>query len=55
MNSSGTTEPTLIPPAREPVAPTSEAAATASARLRHAAILAAVLLVIGAVAGLVPR
>ncbi len=44
-----------MPPAREPAASTSEAAAIASAKLRHAAIVAAVLVVVGAVAGLVPR
>ena len=55
MNPSGTTEPILIPPARGPAASTSEAAAAASTKLRHAAIVAAVLIVIGAVAGLVPR
>ena len=55
MNPSGTKEPAALPPAREPLASTSEAAVAAGAKLRHAAILAAVLIVIGAVAGLVPR
>jgi len=55
MDPSGITEPTVIPPAREPAASASEAAAIANAKLRHAAILAAVLIVVGAVAGLVPR
>ncbi len=55
MNPSGTKEPTPTAPAREALASTSEAAASAGAKLRHAAIVAAVLIVIGAVAGLVPR
>jgi len=55
MNSSGTTEPPVLVPTREPAASTSAAAAAAGAKLRHAAILAAVLIVVGAVAGLVPR
>jgi membrane fusion protein, multidrug efflux system len=55
MNSSRTTEPVLIPPARQPAAATLEAAASASAKLRHVVLLAAVLVVVGAVAGLVPR
>jgi RND family efflux transporter MFP subunit len=55
MNPSGTIQPATIPPAREPSASSAAAAAAASAKLRHAAILAAVLIVIGAVAGLVPR
>ena len=42
-------------PTREPAASTSEAAVAASAKLRYAAIVATVLIVIGAVAGLVPR
>jgi RND family efflux transporter MFP subunit len=55
MNPSGTTEPPVLVPTREPAASTSAAAAAAGARLRHAAILAAVLIIVGAVAGLVPR
>jgi membrane fusion protein (multidrug efflux system) len=55
MNPSGTTEPAAMPPAGEPAASTSEAAATASTKLRHAAIVAAVLIVLATVAGLVPR
>jgi RND family efflux transporter MFP subunit len=55
MNSSGTTEPPVLVPTREPAASTSAAAAAAGAKLRHAATLAAVLIVVGAVAGLVPR
>ncbi len=55
MNSSGTTEPPVLVPTREPAASTSEAAVAASAKLRYAAIVATVLIVIGAVAGLVPR
>jgi RND family efflux transporter MFP subunit len=42
-------------PARKPAASTSEAAAVASAKLRHAAVVAAVLIIVGAVGGLVPR
>lgn len=45
----------MLVPTREPAASTSAAAAAAGARLRHAAILAAVLIIVGAVAGLVPR
>jgi membrane fusion protein, multidrug efflux system len=55
MNSSETSEPTVLGPAREPAVSTSQAAATAGAKLRHAGILAALLIVIGALAGLVPR
>jgi RND family efflux transporter MFP subunit len=55
MNSSGATEPTLMPPPQQPAASTAEAAAAAGAKLRHAAIVAAILVVIGAVVGLVPR
>jgi RND family efflux transporter MFP subunit len=55
MNSSGTTEPTIIPPARPSGLSAAEAAAAASAKLRHAGIVAAVVIVVGAVAGLVPR
>jgi RND family efflux transporter MFP subunit len=55
MNPSGTKEPTLIPPAREARGSTSEAAASAGAKLRNAAIVAGVLIIIGTVAGLVPR
>jgi membrane fusion protein, multidrug efflux system len=55
MNPPGTIQPATIPPVREPSASVSAAAAAASAKLRHAAILAAVLIVVGAVAGLVPR
>ena len=45
----------MIPPARQPATATSEAAAAAGSKLRHAALVAAVLVVLGAVAGLVPR
>jgi membrane fusion protein, multidrug efflux system len=55
MNPSGTKEPAALPSAREPLASTSEAAAAAGAKLRYAAILAAMLIVIGALAGLLPR
>jgi membrane fusion protein (multidrug efflux system) len=55
MHPSGTNQPTLIPPAREPSASTSEAAASSGAKLRNAAIVAAVLIVIGTLAGLIPR
>ena len=55
MNPPATKEPPAIPPAREALASTSEAAASAGAKLRNAAIVAGVLVVIGAVAGLVPR
>ena len=55
MNPPATKEPPATPPAREALAPTSEAAASAGAKLRNAAIVAGVLVVIGAVAGLVPR
>jgi membrane fusion protein, multidrug efflux system len=55
MNSSRTTESVLVPRAGQPAAAAADAAASASAKLRHAAILAAVLVIIGAVAGLVPR
>ena len=55
MNASGTTESATIPTARPSAASTSEAAAAASAKLRRAGIVAAVLIVFGAVAGLVPR
>ena len=55
MNPPGTKEPTPIPPAREALASTSEAAASSGAKLRHAAIVAVVLIVIGTLAGLIPR
>jgi RND family efflux transporter MFP subunit len=55
MNPSGTKAPTPIPPAREPSASTSAAAASSGAKLRNAAIVAAVLIVIGTLAGLIPR
>ena len=55
MNPSGIDQPVLIPPARLPSASTAEAAASSGAKLRNAAIVAAVLIVIGAVAGLIPR
>ncbi len=55
MNPSGTKEPTPILPAREALASTSEAAASSGAKLRNAGIVAAVLIVIGTLAGLVPR
>jgi membrane fusion protein, multidrug efflux system len=55
MNPSGIAEPTTTAPVHTTSASTAEAAATASSKLRHAAILVAVLVVIGAVAGLVPR
>ena len=55
MNPSAAKAPTPIPPAREALASTAEAAASSGAKLRNAAIVAALLIVIGAVAGLVPR
>jgi RND family efflux transporter MFP subunit len=55
MNPSGIDQPALIPPARLPSASTAEAAASSGAKLRHAAIVAAVLIVIGAAAGVIPR
>src|ERR1039457_3079262 len=55
MNPPGTLEPTPIPPAREALASASEAAASSGNKLRNAGIVAALLIVIGAVAGLVPR
>jgi len=50
-----TKEPTITPPAPPPSASASAAAAQAETKLRHAAIVAAVLLVIAALAGLIPR
>ena len=55
MNPSVTKEPTSTLPPREALASASEAAASAGAKLRNAAIVAAVLVIIGVVAGLVPR
>jgi len=55
MNPSGIKEPISPLPPREALASASEAAASAGAKLRNAAIVAAVLVVIGAVAGLIPR
>jgi RND family efflux transporter MFP subunit len=55
MNHTAAKAPTPVPPAREGRASTAEAAASSGAKLRNAAIVAAVLIVIGAVAGLVPR
>ena len=55
MNPSPTHQPPAIPAARQTSASTSEAAASAGAKLRHAAIVAGVLVLVGAVAGLVPR
>ena len=45
---------TLSPPVA-PSPSTAEAAASSAAKVRHAAILAAVFVVVGAIAGLVPR
>ena len=50
-----TNKPTTTPPAAPPSASASAAAARAETKLRHAAIFAAVLLVIATLAGLVPR
>ena len=55
MNPSGIDQPTLIPPARLPSASTTEAAASSGAKLRNAAIVAALLIVIGAAIGVIPR
>ena len=55
MNPSGTKESPPTPAAREALASASEAAASSGAKLRHAAILVAVLIVVAALAGLVPR
>lgn len=55
MNPSAAKAPTPIPPAREALASTAEAAASSGAKLRNAVIVVGVLIVIGAVAGLVPR
>ena len=55
MNPLGTPEPTPVRPPREALSSASEAAASSGAKLRNAGILAALLVVIGAVAGLVPR
>ena len=55
MNHSATKAPPPVPPVREGLASTAEAAASSGAKLRNAAIVAVVLIVIGAVAGLVPR
>jgi len=55
MNPSAAKAPTPIPPAREALASTAEAAASSGSKLRNAAIVVGVLIVIGAVAGLVPR
>ncbi len=55
MNPSGTLEPSPVRPPREASVSTSEAAASSGAKLRNAGIVAALLIVVGAVAGLVPR
>jgi len=55
MNTSATTEPSTLPPGRKPAAALSEAATAANAKLRRAALIAAVLVVLGVVAGVVPR
>ena len=55
MNPPGTLDPTPARPPREALASASEAAASSGAKLRNAAIVATVLIVIGAVVGLVPR
>src|ERR1017187_6333310 len=55
MNPPGTLEPTPIPPTREALASASEAAASSGNKLRNAGIVAALLIIVGAVAGLVPR
>jgi RND family efflux transporter MFP subunit len=55
MNPPGTLELTPIPPAREALASASEAAASSGNKLRNAGIVAALLIIVGAVAGLVPR
>ena len=55
MNPSAAKAPTPIPPALEALASTAEAAASSGSKLRNAAIVVGVLIVIGAVAGLVPR
>jgi RND family efflux transporter MFP subunit len=55
MNPPGTLEPTPIPPTREALASASEAAASSGNKLRNASIVAALLIIVGAVAGLVPR
>jgi membrane fusion protein, multidrug efflux system len=55
MNPSGILDPTPGRPPREALPSASEAAASSGAKLRNAAIVAAVLIVIGLVVGLVPR
>jgi len=55
MIPSGTLEPIPARPTREARASASEAAASSGTKLRNAGIVAALLIVIGAVAGLVPR
>ena len=55
MNSSATKESPAPLPARGAAASTSQAAASAGTKLRHAALVAAVLVVVGAAAGLIPR
>ena len=55
MNPPGTLEPTPVRPTREALSSASEAAASSGGKLRNAAIVAALLIVFGAVAGLVPR
>ena len=55
MNSPGILDPTPARPPREALASASEAAASSGTKLRNAAIVAALLIVIGAVVGLVPR
>ena len=55
MNPSALKEPPAIARPREALSSASEAAASSGAKLRNAGILVALLIVIGAVAGLVPR
>jgi RND family efflux transporter MFP subunit len=55
MSTLGTIEPPARPHARQAAPSTSEAAAKANTKLRNAGLVAAVLIVGGAVAGVVPR
>jgi RND family efflux transporter MFP subunit len=55
MSFSRTTETATLTAPRPPTAATSDAASRASAKLRHAGLVAAVLVIICAAAGLVPR
>ena len=55
MNSSRPPEPAPPSPAPGVMRPTPEGDAAASTKLRHAALIAAALIVVGAVAGLIPR